>query len=262
MYGKVFESMYEGTLYGQWEAIVTMQQFIVLATADGVVDMTPMAIAARTSLPREIIDKGIETLSSPDPYSRTPGNDGKRISLIDDHKPWGWYIVNHEKYTKMVRREDKREADRLRIANKRNQLNPNDVALCRIPSQPVANVAHEDEDENENKKIRAAKRVPTKWSPSDGCFDFAIKSGMTQKITLEQLDAFRDHEYPKAKKDWDACWRTWCRNWKKWNPGEVVPEHKGYRKPDIQTPEEKRVSDKKAEENLARLQRKAAEATK
>lgn len=160
MYGKVFESIYEGTLYGQWEAIVTMQQMIVLANESGVVDMTPPAIAGKTSIPLEIIEKGLKILSEPDPYSRTPGNDGVRIKLIDDHKPWGWFIVNHEKYQKMVRRADKREADRVRIANKRNALKNNDVAKCRTESQHVANVAHEDEDEDidENKTTTAAKR--------------------------------------------------------------------------------------------------------
>ena len=85
MYGKIFDTIYKGTLYGQWEAIVTMQQLIVLADADGVVDMTPMAISAVTSIPRDIIDKGLEILSSPDKYTRTPGSDGRRIDLSVRH---------------------------------------------------------------------------------------------------------------------------------------------------------------------------------
>jgi hypothetical protein len=35
-----------------------MQQLIVLSTPDGVIDMTPQAIAARTSIPIDIIRKG------------------------------------------------------------------------------------------------------------------------------------------------------------------------------------------------------------
>lgn len=96
MYGKIFESMYKGTLYGNWEAIVTFQQLIVLADKDGVIDMTPPAIAAMTSIPLDIIKKGIEFLMAPDEYSRTTGEDGKRIVLLDDHRPWGWRIVNFE----------------------------------------------------------------------------------------------------------------------------------------------------------------------
>jgi uncharacterized phage protein (TIGR02220 family) len=98
MYGKIFDSMYTGTLYGQWRAIVTFQQLIVLADADGMVDMTPPAISAVTSIPLEIIEEGLKVLSSDDPYSRTPGAEGRRIELIDAHRPWGWHIVNHAKY--------------------------------------------------------------------------------------------------------------------------------------------------------------------
>lgn len=141
MYGKVFDSIYDGTLYGHWEAIATMQQFIVLATPDGVIDMTPQAISARTSFPLELIIKGIKILSDPDPYTRTPGEDGRRIVLLDEHRPWGWRLVNHGKYMRLRNMAEKREADRTRISEKRSQNK--DVAS---ESQNVAKVAHSDSD--------------------------------------------------------------------------------------------------------------------
>jgi hypothetical protein len=128
MYGKVFDTIYNGTLYGHWEALVTMQQLIVLADADGVVDMTPMAISARTSIPRDIIDKGIEILSSPDKYTRTPGSDGRRIELIDEHRPWGWILVNYEKYKSMVDADTVRAQTRERVRKHReNKAKVSDV---------------------------------------------------------------------------------------------------------------------------------------
>ena len=141
MYGKIFDSIYDGTLYGNWEAIATFQQFIVLATPDGIVDMTPQAIAARTSFPLDLIQRGIKFLEAPDPYSRTPGDDGKRLVLLDEHRPWGWRIVNHGKYKRLRHIEEKREADRKRIAEKRSQNKH--VAIA---SQNVANVAYSDTD--------------------------------------------------------------------------------------------------------------------
>ena len=82
VYGKIFESIYDGSLYGHWEAIVTMQQLIVLADADGVIDMTPRAIAGKTSIPLEILEKGLKILSESDPYSRSPESNGVRIQLL------------------------------------------------------------------------------------------------------------------------------------------------------------------------------------
>lgn len=141
MYGKIFDSMYEGTLYGHWQAIVTLQQMLVLCNQDGVIDMTPQAIAARTSIPLEHIEAGIRTLEDPDPHSRTPGEDGRRIVLLDDHRPWGWRLVNYAKYQQIKNRTEKLESDRVRIAERRKANKTSDVADCRNPSQSVANVA-------------------------------------------------------------------------------------------------------------------------
>lgn len=109
MYGKIFESIYDGTLAEDWRALITFQQFIVLCDADGIVDMTPQSISRRTGIPIEHIIAGIEILEKTDKYSRTPDEDGKRIELIDSHRPWGWHIVNHEKY-KMQNDADKMRA--------------------------------------------------------------------------------------------------------------------------------------------------------
>lgn len=150
MYGKIFKQMYEGTLAGHWQAIVTMQQLVVLATKDGIVDMTPESIARTTSIPLNIITAGLEHLSKADPYSRTPGEDGRRIVLLDDHRPWGWKLVNHAKYRALRNQEEKREADRKRIAEKRKKNS--DVAT---PSRSVANVAHTDADAKAGKSSAA-----------------------------------------------------------------------------------------------------------
>ena len=160
MYGKIFDSMYEGTLYGHWEAIVTLQQMLVLCNSEGVIDMTPQAIAARTSIPLEIITKGIAILSERDPYTRTPGEDGKRIILVDEHRPWGWFIVNHAKYQKMKNHHEKLEADRLRVAEKRKALKIKEVAESRIVSQPVADVAHSDSNSNASASIKESAEAP------------------------------------------------------------------------------------------------------
>jgi len=149
LYGKLFESMYEGTLYGKWQAIVTFQQMIILCSPDGVIDMTPQTISARTSIPLEIIQTGVVDLEAPDPFSRTPDRDGRRIERLDDHRPWGWLIVNHKKYKDLISQEQKREADRERMRQKRS------VAGSRGMSRDVAEVAHSDADADRDSKKNA-----------------------------------------------------------------------------------------------------------
>lgn len=147
MYGKIFDSIYDGTLRANWQALVTFQQLIILADKDGIVDMTPHAIHGRTGIPLDIIEAGIDHLSKPDPYSRSHTEEGRRIVLLDDHRPWGWRLVNHAYYSRLRSIEEKREADRDRIAAKRDAKKPDksgvsqDVAKSRGESQQVADVA-------------------------------------------------------------------------------------------------------------------------
>lgn len=60
--------------------------------------MTPSAISGRTGIPLEIVEQGIAILEQPDPHSRTPDEEGRRIVRVDEHRPWGWVLVNHGKY--------------------------------------------------------------------------------------------------------------------------------------------------------------------
>ena len=121
MYGKLFASMYDGTLAtrGPWQALVTFQQFIILKDKGGIVDMTADAIARRTTIPIEIIKIGIAALEQPDSESRSSELDGRRITLIDPSRPWGWQVVNHEKYNKIRSEEERREYMKNLMANKR-----------------------------------------------------------------------------------------------------------------------------------------------
>lgn len=72
------------------------------------------------------------------------------------------------------------------------------------------------------KTIRASQRVPVEWSPSDKLLDYALEQGMSPEVRKAELENFRDWEFTKARTDWDACWRTWCRNWKKWGKEKQV----------------------------------------
>lgn len=110
MYGKLFASMYEGSLgkKGPWEAIVTLQQLVILADQDGTVDMTPDAISRRTTIPLEIVEKGLSALQESDPESRSPNEDGRRIVLLSDSRSWGWRIVNYAYYRAIRSAEERR----------------------------------------------------------------------------------------------------------------------------------------------------------
>jgi hypothetical protein len=121
MYGKLFSQMYDGTLAtkGPWQALVTFQQLVILADQDGIVDMTPEAIVRRTTVPLKIIQEGLRHLQEPDPESRTPDEEGRRITLLSESRAWGWRIVNHGHYRKLRNGEERREYHRKYYRDKR-----------------------------------------------------------------------------------------------------------------------------------------------
>lgn len=121
MYGKIFTSIYDGTLAEDWRGLITFQQLIVLCDADGIIDMTPQSISRRTGIPIEHIKAGIEILEKEDKYSRTKTEEGRRIELIDEHRPWGWHIVNHELYKKLQDADTIRQQTRERVRKHREK---------------------------------------------------------------------------------------------------------------------------------------------
>ena len=148
MYAKVFSQIYDGTLGGDWKALVTFQQLLVLSDERGHCDMTAAAIHRVTGIPLDIIEHGIDKLSEPDSQSRSPAEAGRRIIPIDSNRNWGWLVVNKSYYRDLASLEDKRRKDRDRIADKRNKEKSQDVASSRGTSQNVADVAHTYTDTN------------------------------------------------------------------------------------------------------------------
>ncbi|MGO9717257.1 MAG: hypothetical protein ACLPV2_09820 [Steroidobacteraceae bacterium] len=166
--------MYDGTLCtaGPWQALVTFQQFIVLARSDGVVDMTPSAISARTTIPLAIIEAGIEALERPDPESRSLDHEGRRIVRLSEHRTWGWRIVNHAKYRAIRdeegRRDYQREWDRThrpkRDRGRKPDSNPTNPTATRHARQ---NPTHADADADAFKNTTARRRPTRQQSSSE-----------------------------------------------------------------------------------------------
>jgi hypothetical protein len=115
----MFKTIFDGSLYGQFEPTVVFMAMLVIAEREGIVDMTPQAIAARCGFPVEVVLRGIAELEKPDPLSRTPDEEGRRIIRLEDTRSWGWRITNYEKYEKIRSAEERREYFRLKKQEQR-----------------------------------------------------------------------------------------------------------------------------------------------
>jgi hypothetical protein len=167
MYGKLFVQMYEGTLAskGPWEALVTFQQLIILANRHGEVDMTPDAISRRTTIPLEIINKGLFALSERDAQSRSPELEGRRIVLMDEHREWGWKIVNYDKYRKIRSEDERREYQRnLMSARRSKKLAPvSNVSPC-SKQYAVSSMQEAEKNLSPTKPVGGSPEFLTFWN--------------------------------------------------------------------------------------------------
>ncbi|MDE2105438.1 MAG: hypothetical protein KGL39_49885, partial [Patescibacteria group bacterium] len=98
MFAKIFNQIFDSSIVEDPELRFTFMDLLVLADINGVVDMTHEAIARRTNRPISVIRKTILKLEAPDARSRTPDSDGRRLSRLDDHRDWGWLIINYARF--------------------------------------------------------------------------------------------------------------------------------------------------------------------
>lgn len=115
MYAKVFAQILDSSIADDYELRHFFTDLLILADLNGVVDMTPTAIAARTRIPHDKVVGFIARLAAPDLESRTPEHEGRRIILLDKHRSWGWLIVNYAKFRQIASEEQRREKTAARM---------------------------------------------------------------------------------------------------------------------------------------------------
>lgn len=203
MYAKVFSQMYDGSLctQGPWEALVTFQQFLVLADQEGVVDMTASAIARRTTIPLEIIERGIACLLLPDKQSRTPAEDGRRLLPLSAGRDWGWVVVNYVHYRQLKREADRREYHRDYWHKRKTQHDntPTQQTQHTQPAQPIAE-AEAKEDTQTLKAKTARKRAAPSALVS---LHDLVAEGVGHQHAADWLAARKAKRLPLTPTAWD-----------------------------------------------------------
>lgn len=104
-YAPLFDSLTTGTLCGKWPDIGLWPIVLAMADKHGVLDVTPAYISGVTGLIVGEVTACMARFCEPDPYSRTPTEDGRRLVLLDpERRNWGWKIVNHTLYRERARK--------------------------------------------------------------------------------------------------------------------------------------------------------------
>jgi hypothetical protein len=259
-YTPVFDSIFQGSLCGKypdlpvWLVLLAMQQW------GGVVDAHPSYISMVSGIPQPDIEAAITRFCQPDPSSRTPDNDGRRLEPLEG-RGFGWRILNHRIYREKARKQayDEQRTESGADAARKRQLRQ----VPRSPAQSRDLPLSETEtktDTNSEKSRKPASRATAIPEP----FDLTEERKAYADKTLPNVDgpalleAFKDHHRAKGTtaKDWDASWRTWVRNAIKWGYPmlPLPPQVRGRREP---TPEQLSEAQRKAAEDNCRQLEKA-----
>ena len=102
-YAPLFSSLTTGTLCGRWPDIGLWPIVLSLADRNGVVDVTPQYISGVTGLALPDVMACMKRFCEPDPYSRSAAEQGSRLTLVSEHRDWGWKVVNHGFYRERAR---------------------------------------------------------------------------------------------------------------------------------------------------------------
>jgi len=207
LYAKIFRQIYASTLVDKWEALVTFQQILILADADGIVDIPPEAIHRVTGIPLEIIQTGISILEQPDKRSRSPEHDGCRIVRLDDHRDWGWFIPTFSKYKYLRDAETVREQNRARKQRQRDKsrdVTPGHAASRDVPDSHYTQT----QTHTQTKKERGRFTPPSLQEVVD-----YIKEKNLRRVSANGfLNFYESKGWMVGKnkmKDWKAAVRGW-----------------------------------------------------
>lgn len=214
-YTPVFDTVFEGSLCGKYPDTAVWLYMLALADHRGEIDKTPEFISAMTGMPLEDLKLGIQHLSSPDPRSRSPEAEGRRLALIDSHRDWGWRVVNIEKYRRKASAlnqnarqvADGRNAEKVRRYKERHRETPADTADTGTHTHT--------QTKKEEAREQPEKSSPGKRCPPDCTLDLDYARSLIPDIDAEaEAGRFKDYEFRVARKDWAATWRNWIRNCK------------------------------------------------
>lgn len=115
MYGKHFDSMYRGSMVGAGFAVFSLMGYVISSMKPDSqvgfqVELNVTLLATVFGEPPETIQRAIDYLCAPDPGSRTPAEEGRRLVQVGK---FAYRVVNGLVYDQIRNEEDRREQNRL-----------------------------------------------------------------------------------------------------------------------------------------------------
>jgi len=106
MYGKHFQSTYNGSMVGSGPVVFAVWGYVISHTRESIVELNPVILGAILGCTSDEVEKAISKLCAPDEKSRSPENDGKRLVKKTEY---AYFVPTYDKYQNIRNELERRE---------------------------------------------------------------------------------------------------------------------------------------------------------
>lgn len=137
-YGKFFPCTFTGSMFGAGLNVFAVWGYVVSNTGpDSLVELNPNMLAAALGCDVQSVNDAIDKLCQPDPKSRNPDYEGRRLIRHEGGDPFTYFVPSKQKYT-AIRNDDERKSYN-RLAQQKSRAKKK---LSTSPSMTVNECQH------------------------------------------------------------------------------------------------------------------------
>jgi hypothetical protein len=184
--------------------------FLALKNKDGYVRASFSGIQRAANVTVDECIEAIRVLESPDPDSRTPDYEGRRIEKIEG----GWIVLNHEKYRVRSDIQKEQTKERVRRFREKQKLNSDSVTHRNVTQElPSVSVSVSESEKKGDCKGKEKDKPQRNIIPPQ--LEWVVEYCNHRKnnvIPQKFFDHYSARGWMIGKnkmKDWQAAVRTW-----------------------------------------------------
>lgn len=159
-YTKLFCSIITSTIWREpKETKILWITMLALADKYGEVAGSVPGLATMAGLSIEETQVALKALESPDVFSRTQEEEGRRVRPVEG----GWFLINHAKYREMMNADDRKEYLRKKQAEYRERVSKRNKPAVAIPVTDVSDTSTP--STHAESSVQSAEAVPESIPP-------------------------------------------------------------------------------------------------
>lgn len=167
-YTKLFSSILASTIWQESkETKIIWITMLAAANKDGAVEASIPGLAHMARLTVPETEEALAVLMMPDPYSRTPAFEGRRIEKCDG----GWQILNHDKYREQMSAAERTEYNRLKQQESRERKRAREAESVKSASANVSKCQSRSASQRQEEAKASPKEKEDSLCDADTIYD-------------------------------------------------------------------------------------------